>query len=120
MKKWFRKLRTQPKIQNRILLVLFVMLFILPEQYIYTDIAYVVILFFISYISTYTNTEPIWKGLLYSFCVTAIVIAVFLTTLSLFPHIPYILLLIIVAVTGILSTYWIGSNSTADDNRVKK
>jgi hypothetical protein len=108
MKKWFKQLCARRKIQNCILFVLFVMLFILPEQYIYTDFAYVIILFFIAYISTYIKTEPIWKGLLYSFCVTAIVIAVFFTTLSLFPHIPYILLLIIVALTGLLSTYWIG------------
>ena len=112
MKQWFWKLRTQPKLQNGILLVLFIMLFILPEQSIYTDIGYVVILSLISYISKYIHIAPVWKGLLYSICVTAIIVFVFLTILGLFPNIPYVLLIVIMAAVAGLSIHLIGESKS--------
>jgi energy-converting hydrogenase Eha subunit B len=108
MTKWIEQVRKRKGLQNLILITLFGVLFFLPEQYILTDIAYVLIVFLIAYISSYLQTDPIWKGLFYSLIVTLIVVVVFLSIITLFPHIPYMLLLVIVAVTAGLSVYWIG------------
>ena len=67
MTKWLEKIKMQKGLRNLILLALFVLMFILPEQYVLTDIAYLLILFFIAYISTYIETTPIWKGVFFSF-----------------------------------------------------
>ena len=108
MKKCIEQIRIRKGLQNLILISLFGLLFILPEQYVLTDIVYVMILFLIAYISAYIQMSPVWKGLLYSLIVTLIVVVVILSIITLFPHIPYILLLVIAAVTAGLSIYLVG------------
>lgn len=108
MTKWIEQLKMRRGLRNFILLALFVLIFTFPELGALTGIVYLLILFLISYISSYIETTPIWKGLFFSFLVVVIAVIAFLTIVTLFPHIPYVLLLIIVAIIAGLSTYWIG------------
>jgi hypothetical protein len=105
MTKWFMQIQYNKRIQNLLLISLFALLFYLPEN---MEIAYIPILFFIAYVSTYIRTSPIWKGLLYSLVVTAIVVVAFLTIITLFPTIPEIFLIIIIGFIAFLCTYFIG------------
>ncbi|MBT2681767.1 hypothetical protein J7E38_22675 [Bacillus sp. ISL-35] len=103
-----KEIRMRKNLQNLILFMLFALIFTLPGNHIFGDIALMVIIFFIAYISSYINIVPFWKGLLYSFLVTLIIVAVFLATITLFPTISNLLLMAIIALTGFLCTYLIG------------
>jgi hypothetical protein len=102
------RIRTYKGLQNILLIGLFGLIFILPEESILGDIAILVIIFLIAYISSYIQVVPIWKGLLFSVLVTLIIVVVFLGTITFFPNISVILLMCIVAITGFLCTYLIG------------
>jgi hypothetical protein len=111
-------LKTKLKENSKsIIIFLFLVILVLPDQYNWTDIAYLVILFFIVYLSAYIDEKPIWKGFFYSFLAVAIVAVVAVTTVTLFPQIPYIALIAIVTVTGFGCTYLIGSNPTHTKRR---
>lgn len=101
-------IRTNKKLQNILLLGLFGLILILPEEHIMGDIAILLIIFLIAYISSYLKVVPVWKGLFFSALVTLIIVAVFLGTITLFPNISIILLMSIMALAGFLSTYLIG------------
>lgn len=104
----FEIIRTHKGLQNILLLGLFGLIFILPEEHIMGDIAILLIIFLIAYISSYVQVVPVWKGLFFSALVTLIIVAVFLGTIILFPNISIILLISIIALAGFLSTYLIG------------
>ncbi|HAQ06411.1 MAG TPA: hypothetical protein DCR24_02360 [Bacillus bacterium] len=95
------KIRTHKGLQNILLLGLFSLLFILPGESIFGDVAIGLIIFLLAYV-------PVWKGLFFSFIGTLIIVAVFLGTITLFPNIPIILLMCIISLAGFLSTYLIG------------
>ena len=102
------KIRTHKGLQNILLLGLFSLLFILPGESIFGDVAIGLIIFLLAYVSSYINVDPVWKGLFFSFIGTLIIVAVFLGTITLFPNIPIILLMCIISLAGFLSTYLIG------------
>lgn len=106
--KLIKEIRMRKNLQNLILFMLFALIFTLPENHIFGDIALIVIIFLIAYVSSYINIVPVWKGFLYSFFVTLIIVVVFLATITLFPNISYLLLMAILAITGFLCTYLIG------------
>jgi hypothetical protein len=108
MKKLIDELRIRKGLRNLIIILLVGLVYFLPQPYVLTDIAYVLIIFLIANLSSYIETDPLWKGLLYSSIVTLIIVAVFLTTITLIPQIPYVLLLVIVGLTAGLSIYLIG------------
>jgi hypothetical protein len=106
--KLIKKIKLYKVFQNILLLGLFALIFLLPEENIFGDIALLLILFLIAYISSYINVVPVWKGLFFSVLVTLIIVVVFLGTITLFPNISVILLMCIVALAGFLGTYLIG------------
>ncbi|MBQ6445957.1 hypothetical protein KGR20_10160 [Cytobacillus oceanisediminis] len=108
MKMWLENLRRKKGQQNLFILILFGLFFLLPEQYLLTNFAYAIILFLIAYISAYIEIDPVWKGLLFSLIVTLIVIVIILSIVSLFPNIPFLLLILVTIITAGLAIYWIG------------
>ncbi|OLS35574.1 hypothetical protein BTR25_19390 [Bacillus sp. MRMR6] len=108
MIKWLDELRIRKGLRNIIIIFLVGLVYFLPQPYVLTDIAYVLIIFLLAYLSSYIETDSLWKGLLYSLIVTIIVVVVFLTIITLFPQIPYVLLLVTVCLTTGLSIYWNG------------
>ncbi|WP_079505118.1 hypothetical protein [Mesobacillus jeotgali] len=106
--KLIERIKEHKGFQNILLLGLFALIFILPEENIFGDIAILLIIFLIAYISSYINVVPVWKGLFFSVLVTLIIVIVFYGTITLFPNISILLLMCIVALAGFLSTYLIG------------
>jgi len=107
MKNWIEQIRQNKRLRSVIFILLLGLVYFLPQPYVLTDIAYVLILFLIVYISSYIHTVPAWKGLVYSLIGTIIVIVVFLSIITLFPNIPFLLVLVIVTLTAGLYRYLI-------------
>lgn len=60
--KWIEKIRLQKRLRYLMIIILLGVGLILPQPYVIADIVYVVILILIIYISSYIQTDPLWKG----------------------------------------------------------
>ncbi|SFA71491.1 MULTISPECIES: hypothetical protein [unclassified Bacillus (in: firmicutes)] len=108
LKTWVLRLKENKILRNMILLGLLIVLYCLPQDWSYLELIYVMILFLIAFISTYIEKESISKGLFLSLYVTSIIVIVSLATVSLFPAISSINLIVVMGFTGFLCTYLIG------------